>query len=385
MILGIDASNIRAGGGLTHLVELLGHADPPAHGFSRVVVWSGRATLDLLGDWPWLVKSHDARLDHSLPHRTFWQRFRLPASARAAGCDALLVPGGIHSGAFRPVVAISQNLLPFEWREVRRYGWSMMTLRLVALRWLQSRSFRRADGLIFLSRYARDVVMRAIITTRGRRVIVPHGVEERFLRAPRAQLPIDAYSPDRPFRIMYVSIIDMYKHQWHVAEAVALLRGTRRDGVPVVLDLVGPAYPPALDRLRQVLQRVDPAGEFVRYWGVVPHHELPARYAQADLCLFASTCENMPSILLEGMASGLPMACSRRGPMPEVLGDAGAYFDPEDPQEIARALGELIDSPELRREKALASFERARAYSWARCADETFGFLANVAVSGRVS
>ena len=46
MIIGIDASNIRAGGGVTHLDELLRAADPEAHGFSQVIVWSGSATLD---------------------------------------------------------------------------------------------------------------------------------------------------------------------------------------------------------------------------------------------------------------------------------------------------------------------------------------------------
>ena len=146
-----------------------------------------------------------------------------------------------------------------------------------------------------------------------------------------------------------------------------------------MLDLVGPAYPPALTRLRKTLERIDPEGEFVRYSGEVPYGELPSRYAQADLCLFASSCENMPNILLEGMASGLPIACSKRGPMPEVLGDAGVYFDPESPGDIARALRDLIDSPELRDRSARASSERAQVYSWRRCARETFGFMAEVA------
>jgi glycosyltransferase involved in cell wall biosynthesis len=119
----------------------------------------------------------------------------------------------------------------------------------------------------------------------------------------------------------------------------------------------------------------------VRYLGRIPHNELHTRYAGADLCLFASTCENMPNILLEGMASGLPIACSNRGPMPEVLGDAGVYFDPEKPSEIASALRELIDSPSLRAKLAQSSFERAKRYSWRRCADETFRFLAEVARS----
>jgi glycosyltransferase involved in cell wall biosynthesis len=145
-----------------------------------------------------------------------------------------------------------------------------------------------------------------------------------------------------------------------------------------VLDLVGPAYPPALKRLNETIARVDADRRWVHYHGAVPFNELHHRYAQADLGLFASSCENMPNILLETMASGLPIACSSRGPMPEVLGDAGVYFDPEQPEEIARVLRELIESPQLRTELAHASYQRAQQFSWQRCADETFGFLVAV-------
>jgi len=70
--------------------------------------------------------------------------------------------------------------------------------------------------------------------------------------------------------------------------------------------------------------------------------------------------------------------------MPEVLGDGGVYFDPERPADIARALRELIASLLLRAEKAQESYTAALAYDWKRCADETFGFLARVAVGSRM-
>ena len=376
MILGIDASNIRRGGGVTHLVELLRVTDPLAQGFTQVIVWGGQATLSQIEDRHWLVKSHQSLLDKSLPYRTFWQRFKLSRLARMTYCDVLFVPGGSYAGDFHPIVTMSRNLLPFEWHELRRFGWSWMTLKLLLLRFTQVRTFHRADGLIFLTRYALDVVMQVIKTTAGKMASVPHGIDERFVHPPRVQYPISQFSADQPFRIVYVSIIDMYKHQWQVAAAVAQLR---ESGLPVELDLVGPAYPPAMARLKKTLDCVDPTGVFVRYAGPLPHGELHARYAEAELCLFASSCENMPNILLEGMASGLPIACSNCGPMPEVLGDAGVYFDPERPDDIARAIRELIDSPELRARLAKASFERAQAFSWRRCAHETFGFLAEVA------
>lgn len=375
MILGIDASNIRAGGGVTHLVELLRAADPFVHGFKQVIVWGSIATLAKIDDRDWLHKVNDPLLDCGLPYRVFWQRLRLRKLAEQAGCNVLFVPGGSDASGFKPMVAMSQNLLPFEWRETRRYGWSLLTLKFLLLRWTQSRSFRKANGVIFLTEYARDAVLKVIGKLEGKSVIVPHGINPRFAALPRPQRAFIDFTEGQPCRVLYVSVVDVYKHQWQVAEAVARLR---LQGVSVVLELVGPPAD-GMDRLKETLNRVDPERSFINYRGAVPYEKLDAIYAAADICVFASSCENMPNILLEGMASGLPMACSEMGPMPEVLGDAGVYFDPEDADSIAAALRKLIESPELRARVACAAFDQAQAYSWERCANDTFALIAQVA------
>ena len=265
-------------------------------------------------------------------------------------------------------------MLPFEWHELRRYGWSVMSLKLLLLRWTQARSLRRADGVIFLTQYARSVVSPIAGLDASRAPTIPHGISQRFFHAPRVPQR-DGFTSEHPCKILYVSIISPYKHQWHVVEAVARLRA---EGLPVVLELIGPADA-GLGRLQRTIQWVDPDGAFAFYRGAVPYELLAHDYTGADIGLFASSCENMPNILLEGMAAGLPMACSRMGPMPEILGDAGEYFDPLEPADIARALRNLIRSSELRARHAQAGYERALGYSWARCADATLAFLANVA------
>lgn len=375
LTIGIDATNLRGGGGVTHLVELLRAAQSTLHAIERVVVWGGTPTLKLLDYRPWLDKRNPPALDKGLLQRTLWQRYSLSQAARDAGCDVLFVPGGSYAGNFHPVVTMSRNLLPFEMRELLRYGWSLLTLKLLLLRLIQSRSFRKTDGVIFLTEYARDVVLRVTGKLRGQTCIVPHGLNPRFNKVSKLQRDIAEYDDAEPYRVLYVSIIDEYKHQWHVVEAVAALR---KQGLPIVLDLVGPAYPAALKRLNQTIDRVDVERRWVHYHGAIPFNELHLRYAEADLGLFASSCENMPNILLETMASGLPIACSNRGPMPEVLGQAGVFFNPEQPEDITRALRELIESPQTRTELARASYGRVQEYSWLRCADETFRFLVGV-------
>lgn len=376
MRLGIDASNIRDGGGLSHLTQILAAADPAAHGFDSVIVWASLGTLARLGDRPWLVKRHERDLEAHYPRRAWWQLRRLGRLARDARCDLLYVPGGAFATDFRPIVTMSRNLLPFEWRELRRYGCSPTTLRLLLLRRSQSRSFRAANGTIFLTNHAQQAVRRVTGPVQGETTIIPHGLDPSFFLPEHIHRPIETCSHAAPLRMVYVSIVDLYKHQWHVVAAVAQLRAA---GLPVSLTLIGPAYRPALRRLRRALKRFDPHGEFVDYAGPVAHADLPARYAGAELCIFASSCENMPNILLEAMASALPIACSNRGSMPEVLGDGGIYFDPEDPTSIAGALRKLIASPELRRSHSRAAVAKAGQFSWVRCAHETLEFLAHVA------
>jgi glycosyltransferase involved in cell wall biosynthesis len=373
--IGIDATNLRAGGGVTHLMELLRAAQPIGNDFNHIVVWGSKSTLKALEAQPWLSKRNPPALDKGLLQRTLWQRYHLSQAARDEGCDVLFVPGGSYAGNFHPVVTMSQNLLPFEWRELRRYGLVLLTLKFTVLRYTQSHSFQRADGVIFLTEWAKQAVLKVTGELSGKTATIPHGLNPRFRFKPKEQRPIDEYTESNPFRLLYVSNIDQYKHQWHVVEAVHALRAA---GLSVLLELVGPAYPPALARLQAVIARLDPEGRWVHYRGVVPYESLHSIYEDADIGIFASSCENMPNILLETMAAGLPVACSNRGPMPEVLGDTGLYFNPENPAEITQSIRKFILSPELRSQKAKASFERAKRFSWGCCADQTFSFLSAV-------
>ena len=372
--IGIDASNISGGGGLTHLVEILKVANPSTNNFSKIVVWGGKFTLSHIANRPWITKIYLPVLDKGILYRTFWQRFQLGKLVKTENCNVLLVPGGSYTGSFHPIVTYSRNLLPFEWHELRRFGWSLMSLKLILLRWIQSKTIRNADAVVFLTKYARKIVLRVVKKSFGTSTIIPHGVNDEFRQYPREQLSINKYSLDNPFRIIYVSEIAAYKHQWHVAEAVILMR---EQGYPVCLDLVGGANHNSFILLNKTINRLDPhlKKNCVRYLGKLPHDQLHEQYKKADLFLFASSCENMPNILLEGMASGLPIACSNLGPMPEILGQGGVYFDPEKPLEIVFALKKLINSPELRSRLAQKSFEKSLMYSWRRCAKETFGLI----------
>ena len=88
-------------------------------------------------------------------------------------------------------------------------------------------------------------------------------------------------------------------------------------------------------------------------------------------------------VVLESMASGLPIACAERSSLPEVLGEAAVYFDPEDPASIAQALREMLGSERRRTDLAENAHARSRSFTWERCADDTMRFITHAATTGR--
>ena len=366
-IVGIDASRNRSGGAKAHLVGILRDSDPREHGIDEVHVWSYTKLLSALPDKPWLVKHSHPALERRLPHQLWWQWRHLPAEAHAVGCQVLLNTDAGSLCRFRPAVVMSRDMLSYEPGEIYRYR-GKAWLRLVALRYVQNCSLRFADGTIFLTRYAAGVIQRCTGPLR-RVAVVPHGVSNEFRGVARGK---SWPAAGRPVHCLYVSNAAPYKHQWHVVRAVADLR---RRGFDLRLTLVGGGSGPAKKRLEAELALSDPLRKFVTTIGFLPAERLPSVLAKADLFVFASSCENMPNTLVEAMAAGLPIACSNRGPMPEVLADGGVAFDPESPPSISNAVERLLTDATLRKHCAERAQQLAYQYSWSRCGRETWQFL----------
>lgn len=371
LIIGIDASNIITGGGITHLNELLKSIDSTFLPVKEIIIWGGKSTLAKIQANNKTHFSHQPLLDSTYSHRYFWQKYKLEKLAHQAKIDILFVPGGYYPGKFRPYVTMSQNLTPFEPSTKKLYGLSLIRLRLFLLKLLQTSTFKSAAGTVFLSNYAKERVLNQI-PVKFKSVIVPHGVDSKFFRKPRKQKEPNEYSSSKPFKFLYISIIDMYKHQWTVLEAFSDLK---QRNLPVSIDFVGPSYKYALKKFHKAKANLDPENRFSSYLGEKNHEELLKLLENYDGFIFASSCETFGLILLEGMAAGFPIACSNRSAMPEILKDAGFYFDPEAKQSIVNALEEMLNSPKEREIRAQKAFEYAKNYSWEKCAQDTFKFI----------
>lgn len=109
--------------------------------------------------------------------------------------------------------------------------------------------------------------------------------------------------------------------------------------------------------------------------GNIPHADLPALYQNARINLFASFTENCPNILLEMMASGRPALVSNRAPMNEFGVDTVAYFDPSNPEDLARHLIALNFDEDRQLRLGSDAMNRAALHTWEVAAGNTWKAL----------
>lgn len=117
----------------------------------------------------------------------------------------------------------------------------------------------------------------------------------------------------------------------------------------------------------------------VHFTGFVEDEDLVQFYGACDLFVFPSFYEGFGLPILEAMACGRAVACSRLTAMPEVADAAGILFDPGSKEEIARAMLDVLLDPELRARLERLGVQRAAAFSWEKSAARTLQVYYEVA------
>ncbi len=181
----------------------------------------------------------------------------------------------------------------------------------------------------------------------------------------------ETFRPDRPGRdeirralgwtpedvvIAHVSRIAPEKNVDYLADALSIVVA-RRPEVRVLMVGDGPS--------RGVLERR--LGDSARFVGYRKGQELADHYAAADIFAFASLTETFGNVVLEAMASGLPVVAVRAGGVGETVrpGETGSLVEPSDPPDVlARELIRLVEQPGERRRLAEAARRYGESQSW---------------------
>jgi len=131
------------------------------------------------------------------------------------------------------------------------------------------------------------------------------------------------------------------------------------------------------DIFRAVLH-MELAGQVI-FPGYVKHDDLPALYSGAELFVLPSLYEGFGLPVLEAMACAAPVVAASVSSLPEIVGDAGVLADPTDDADIARAMIRVLMDPLRAADMRRRGLERARRFSWQRCARETLEVIRDAA------
>lgn len=117
----------------------------------------------------------------------------------------------------------------------------------------------------------------------------------------------------------------------------------------------------------------------VHFAGFIKEEDLSAVYSMASLFVYPSLYEGFGLPILEAMACGTPVVTSKTSSMPEVAGDAAVLVEPTDADELVFSMRQLLENGAKRAELAVKGFERAKMFSWEKCARETIAVYRRVA------
>lgn len=226
------------------------------------------------------------------------------------------------------------------------------------LRWFHNRT---------LETYVPSRTTIAQLERRGfeRLALWPRGVDASFFRPDRAgRLAVReafGWSPD-DLVLAYVSRIAPEKNVDYLADALEIVADLRPE-VRILFVGDGPSREELEERM----------GARARFAGYRVGDDLADHYAAADVFAFSSATETFGNVVLEAMASGLPVVALRAGGVGEIVrdGSTGLLVDPDaSPRAFADSLVRLVDDADLRHRMAAAARAYAESQSWGAIMDE---------------
>ena len=209
---------------------------------------------------------------------------------------------------------------------------------------------------------------------RSRIEVIPLGVSSTFSPDAREHSPrvAEKLGLSRDY-VLSVTNFRTHKNNECLVRAFANLASQEPD---VDLVLAGRAAV-STRRLEDLIDGLG-LGRRVLLPGLIADEDLPALYAGARAFAFPSLYEGFGLPVLEAMASGVPVACSKASSLPEVASGAALLLDPNTPREWTEGLRRLLTDEPLRKRLVEAGLARARDFSWRNSAARILSVLEEV-------
>jgi glycosyltransferase involved in cell wall biosynthesis len=234
----------------------------------------------------------------------------------------------------------------------------------------------RAWRIVAPSRYTRDSLVEYLGADPAKISVIPCGISENFRPQPKEQaveLVGKRYGITAPY-ILFVGSAAPHKNLATLLKGYRLLSAKRRAAADLVLVL--PRNSAAKWHDRELQQLIATPGVHCLY--SVSDGSLASLYSAAGMTVMPSFEEGFGLPVIESMACGTPVACSRAASLPEIAGDGAIYFDPYSVEELVWAIDKLMNSEGLQRSLREKGLQRAAAYGGNRAANAYAAILSSV-------
>jgi glycosyltransferase involved in cell wall biosynthesis len=312
------------------------------------------------------VAEAPSRAASSTGRRRIGDMFAMGRATARAGLDLMFFPA---TYSFFPVWKVGRVVVTMHDTLALAHPELVFPSWKGRLAWALKEHFaaRRADLVMTVSETARRDLIAWFRLPAERVRVVSEGPDPVFGPRPLgphsdATLWRHGVDPHNRF-LLYVGGLSPHKNLPRLIEAFARSGLAREGNALVLVGDTGDVFHTHVPVLRNVVTRCG-LDEHVVFTGFVPDDDLAYLYSRAEALVQPSLMEGFGLPPVEAMACGKPVVSSTAGSLPEVVGDAGLFFDPTDVGAISAALRRIVDDPGLRVSLAAKARERARQYTW---------------------
>ncbi len=267
----------------------------------------------------------------------------------------------------RPFVVTVHDLILMQFPTVRATTLPpfLFRLKFAAYKLVIGSALRRAREILTVSQFVKNDIERTFPFAKNKRITVTYEACAPTL-AGATRSPADSTPITGPY-FLYVGSAYPHKNLEKLISSFAEFRRAGHGDHHLVIVGEKDRF---MSRLEEETKASDAAGHVV-FLGRATDEELANIYDGALAYVFPSLCEGFGLPPLEAMSRGVPVASSRACCLPEILGDAAEYFDPNDEKSIAASLAKLADDAPLREALREKGRQRVKKFRWKKCAEET--------------
>lgn len=241
--------------------------------------------------------------------------------------------------------------------------------------WSVKFALRHARAIIAVSEFTKKEIIEVYGAGADKIKVVYNGFNSANYKKTGDQQKIrqvlDKYGVKGPY-IFYVGRLEKKKNTPDLVNAFAVLKDNYKN-LKHKLVLAGNASL-GFDEVKYVIQEFNLDDEVV-ITGWVQEADLPWLYQGASLFVLPSHYEGFGIPLLEAMASGVPIAASAIAPISEITAGAACFFDPNDKQDMAGKMAQILLDKELAAGLISRGLERVKNFNSAKCAQETLSVI----------